>query len=302
MEAIKTYLDNVFAAYPQTDEVQTLKQDMLANMHEKYNMLRQNGKSEHEAAYSVIADFGNIEEITAELGLNSKSSSTEESIFLSWDEAEDYVKKTKRSGMLIGLGVWLIIAGVSSVVFFGHAFLMFVAVAISVTMFIIVGSKMGRYEPFEKTSLRFDARTREIVENERTRFVPRCTAMVAIGVAIIILTVGAFTITEIPVPLFLNIIGFSVFLFIMAGYITSAYDVLLDKGDYVNKEATKKSGRIIGVIAAFYWPITTAVALWLLFTGHTYFWVVWPVAGVLFGGIAGGIGIWHGTKEKEKAQ
>ena len=70
METIKTYLDNVFAAYPQTNEVQNLKRDMLANMEEKYTMLRQSGKSEHEAAYSVIANFGNIQEITAELGQN----------------------------------------------------------------------------------------------------------------------------------------------------------------------------------------------------------------------------------------
>ena len=67
MDAIKTYLDNVFAAYPQSNEVQSLKRDMLANMEEKYAMLRQSGKSEHEAAYSVIPNFGSIEEITAEM-------------------------------------------------------------------------------------------------------------------------------------------------------------------------------------------------------------------------------------------
>jgi len=67
MDVIRIYIDNVFAAYEQTNEIKRLKQDMSANMEEKYLVLRQDGKSEHEAAYSVIADFGRIDEITDEI-------------------------------------------------------------------------------------------------------------------------------------------------------------------------------------------------------------------------------------------
>ena len=35
MNTIKTYLDNVFAAFPQTENVQALKRDMQADMEEK---------------------------------------------------------------------------------------------------------------------------------------------------------------------------------------------------------------------------------------------------------------------------
>jgi len=32
MDAIKTYLDNVFSAFPKTDRVQNMKREMLASM------------------------------------------------------------------------------------------------------------------------------------------------------------------------------------------------------------------------------------------------------------------------------
>ena len=296
MEVIKTYLDNVFAAYPQTSEVTALKRDMLANMEEKYTLLRQEGKSEHEAAYSVIANFGSIEEITAELGLDAKSGKMEEAISLPWEEAQAYLAKSKKSGMWVGLGVWLIIAGVSFVIFLDNVFVMFVAIAIAVTIFIINGSRMGAYESYEETHIRLDSYTRQSLEEDRARVGARCTAMVAVGVASIILSVGAFTIVDFPVTLFLNIIGFSVFLFILAGYYSASYDVLLGKGDYSNKAGVKKTGQI----AAVYWPVATAIYLLWSFTMDAWHisWVVWPVAGVLFGAIWAYTAVWSGTKEK----
>ena len=61
MDVIKTYLDNVFAGFPQTEQVRALKREMLSSMEEKYHALIESGKSEHEAAYGVIADFGRID-------------------------------------------------------------------------------------------------------------------------------------------------------------------------------------------------------------------------------------------------
>ena len=304
MEVIKTYLDNVFAAYPQTKEVKNMKQDMLANMEEKYNMLRQSGKSEHEAAYSVIADFGNIEEITAELGLDIKSGAMDGSIHLSLDEAETYIAKMKKSGLWIGLGVWLIIAGastyVSSIAFLSNGFALFPAIAIAVVMFIVTGSRMRAYESFDETHIHLDSHTRKLLEDGKGGISMRSTAMIAAGTAFIILAAGAFTMINFPLPLFLNVVGFSVFLFIFAGYQHSAFDVLLGKGDYINKAAIKKSGRIIGTVAAVYWPVIVAVNMYLLFVVRAqYFWVIWPVAGVLFGAFCAGVSVWYATKERE---
>lgn len=299
MEIIKTYLDNVFAAFPQTDEIQTLKRDMRANMEEKYTTLRKSGKSEHEAAYSVIADFGTIEEITAEFGLDIKNEASEADVFVSNDEAQTYLSRSKKNGMLIGFGVWLVLAGISSTLVLDHSFLMFITIATAVVIFIMSSMKMSRYESFEKAPVRLDASTREMVESERGKFTTQCTAMIAIGVALLILSAGSFTVIAFPVSLFLNIVGFSVFLFITAGTCSSSYDILLGKGDYKNKKASKQAERIISTAAVIYWPVVTAIFLLWSFVGDawTRSWVIWPVAGVSFGAICAGVSVWFGTKE-----
>ena len=45
MDAIKTYLDNVFAAFPQTERVLAFKREMLMGMEEKYYELKRENKS-----------------------------------------------------------------------------------------------------------------------------------------------------------------------------------------------------------------------------------------------------------------
>lgn len=47
---------------------------------------------------------------------------------------------------------------------------------------------------------------------------------------------------------------------------------------------------IVGVIAAFYWPLLAAIYLAWSFIGNAWgiSWIVWPIGGVLFGAIAGG--------------
>ena len=301
METIKTYLDNVFAAYPQTNEVQTLKRDMLANMEEKYAVLRQSGKSEHEAAYNVIADFGNIEEITAELGLDIKNEAFDGSIYLSLDEAQSYIANSMKSGIWIGLGVWLIIAGAStytsSIAFFAHGHVMLPVVAIAVVMFIMSGGRMRQYKSYGKTHIRLDSHSRKIIESDMARIAPRCTAMIAAGVALIILTLWAQTSINVPSTLFLNIVGLSVFMFIFASRWRSAFDVLLGQKEHGKKGRVIQVLRNIAIITVIYWPIIVAINMYLLFIVQSvYFWVVWPVAGVLFFAIIAAVAIWQGTK------
>ena len=309
MEAIKTYLDNVFAAYPQTDELQLLKRDMLANMEEKYIALRQGGKSEHEAAYSVIADFGNIEEITTELGLGVNNDNADGTVYVSFDEAKAYLAKSKQSGILVGLCVWLIIAGVSSFVAettFLYTYsmaIMFSAIAVAVVMLIVNVNRMGAYKSYGKTPIRLDIYTRSQIGEMKRSVMQYYTISLCIGVVVILFAVlfmtGEVAFIGISPALFLVLIGFSVFLFTASGMYKAAFDILLGSGDSSYKAAVKKSGRIIGTIAAIYWPIVMAIAMWQLFAGNIYFWVVWPVAGVLFGGICGGVAVWFGMKGKE---
>ena len=58
---------------------------------------------------------------------------------------------------------------------------------------------------------------------------------------------------------------------------------------------------IVGVIAAFYWPLLTAIYLAWSFIGNDWgiSWIVWPIGGVIFGAIAGG---GHAVESYRRAQ
>jgi len=313
MEAIRTYIDNVFAAFPQTERVLSLKREMLAGMEEKYYALKGEGKSEHEAVGSVIANFGSIDEIAAELGIEQGTPEPQTGIAVPREEALAYLNQTRKSAIGIGLGVWLILAGVSAMILIGGLtgtdtwgaagiFALFLAITGAVPMFIVNSMRLSPYEHYDETTILLDTYVRAELEQQSAAFQPRFIAKIAGGVAVILLAVGAFVFTGtlwfhvIPLVLLLFIIGFAVFLFVTAGMTYSAYDVLLGKGDYANKKDTSKSERLIGTVAAVYWPLATAAYLLISFVyGNWHIsWVIWPVAGVLFGAIAGGISAWYG--------
>ena len=347
MEVIKTYLDNVFAAFEQSERVALLKLNMLESMEEKYNELKREGKSEHEAIGCVISNFGNIDEISAELGLEQIGAETESEseipVSLTREEAYEYVNQSKKSGMWIGLGVWIIMTGISAmlliaglagqsgevsgnifesvysnIIRFGEqtpgdsgiasgvgVFALLASIVVAVPIFIINGLRISAFEDYEKRFIRLDKETRAELEELRIRFIPRFAVMISVGVGLILLAVGVLVIlklresTVLPIIVLLFFIGFAVFMFVSAGMRYSAYDVILGKGDYKNKLKMGKGERIIASIASAYWPLIVAVYLIVsfLFGSWHISWIIWPVSGVLFAAIAGGIGAWYGTKE-----
>ncbi|MCL2719041.1 MAG: permease prefix domain 1-containing protein [Lachnospiraceae bacterium] len=320
MDTIKTYLDNIFAAFPQNEKLWKLKNEMQADMIEKYQELKNEGKSEHEAVGSVIANFGSIEEIIGELGIEKNETITsDERILISNEKAKEYLSEIKKSSIWIGAGVWLILIGVSITNFlsnnsFGFAWakldafgalIFFSFIAVAVIFFIVNGIRMGKYEDYVAKGVRLDFRTQTEITNQSERFNTRYTIHIAGGVAMILLGVGSFTIIDefrfenMATTIFLMIIGFAVFLFITAGMIKGAYDLLLTKGEHKNKAGFNKAGKIIGTLACVYWPMATIVYLIWSFVGEawTISWLVWPVSGILFGAIAGGVGAWY-SQEK----
>lgn len=70
MEAIREYLNNLFMSLPETPEVLRAKAELLEMMEDKYEELIQEGKTEQEAVGIVISEFGNLEELAEELGID----------------------------------------------------------------------------------------------------------------------------------------------------------------------------------------------------------------------------------------
>ena len=63
MEAIRNYLETMFLNLPNTPEVYKAKNELWQMMEDKYTELKNEGKSENEAVGTVIAEFGNLDEL-----------------------------------------------------------------------------------------------------------------------------------------------------------------------------------------------------------------------------------------------
>ena len=63
MEAIRNYVEALFATLPQREDVLRVKADMLANLEDKFNALLDEGKNEAEATGIVVASIGSAEEL-----------------------------------------------------------------------------------------------------------------------------------------------------------------------------------------------------------------------------------------------
>ena len=69
MEIIESYLDSMLGKLPDTPELRKARNELLQMMEDKFGELIEEGKSENEAAGTVIAEFGNLEELAESLGL-----------------------------------------------------------------------------------------------------------------------------------------------------------------------------------------------------------------------------------------
>nr|WP_312578665.1 permease prefix domain 1-containing protein [Sedimentibacter sp.] len=70
MNQIKNYVEAMFSSLPKTQEVVEMKLNILENMEEKFRELLHEGKNGNEAIGIVISQFGSIDELKAELGID----------------------------------------------------------------------------------------------------------------------------------------------------------------------------------------------------------------------------------------
>lgn len=109
---IKEYVDQVFAKVPDSQEVQDLKVEMVANMEDKYQTLLDSGHSHNEALGAVITEFGDIDELLVELDLNPVEDE------LPWYTLSDIQTlmeawSKRANGIGLGLGICLLAPGVT---------------------------------------------------------------------------------------------------------------------------------------------------------------------------------------------
>lgn len=315
METIKSYLDNMFATLPKTNEIIKLRNDLLSNMEDKYNELKSEGKSENEAIGIVISEFGNIDELMNELGIEH-GHKNDLLPYISEDEVDEYLSASRKSGKIIGRGVFLCIIapallilsnillenGVINVVSKNVADILgliplFTLIAVAVALFIYSGMLMEKYKYIEN-EVSLPNHVRASLQGKNDAFRPTYTLSIIVGVTLCILSPVILFITsaindtasEFGVVLLLFTIAVAVYIFIYFGTIRESMSKLLKLNEYSHdSKAKREESRLIRAFAAIVWPLA---ACFYLYTGFVYNrwhinWVVFPIVGILFGMISG---------------
>ena len=271
--------------------------------------------------FGVSTDYllkDEMEEVvaTGELMQDSAISAGGSRRYVSLEEASDFLKKVEKTTPLTACGVSMCIlspvvliamAGFSALGFVPEAvaagvglITLFILIAVAVFIFIMNDRDLKPYEFLETETIETAYGVDGMVREKKAAFEKKHTLFIALGVVLCILSslpliIGSLIATtqkqENIIPLLVSvlliIVATGVNLIIRAGGIMESYNKLLQEGDY-NAEG-KKASKAVGKIASIYWPVVLAGYLaWSFITmAWEMTWIVWPVAAVLFGAVAG---------------
>ncbi|MGG0720504.1 permease prefix domain 1-containing protein [Robertmurraya massiliosenegalensis] len=312
MNTIIDYVNNLFATLPKTAQLETIKEEMLSNMEDKYNELKRSGKSENEAIGIVISEFGNIDELLSELEIQFEEKKDNFPL-LSEEEVETFLETSKKSNKLIGFGVTLCMLGAALLILFLQlpnlsevaatsigVTVLLVLVAIAVGLFIYAAMMKEKYKFIEEKgefSLSFNAR--QTLENKSNAFQSTFTLSIIFGVILCILSPVSLFITlainedstSYGVVALLLMAAIAINIFIYYGGIKDSYNRLLKLAEY--SERQKEENKVVGAVAVIVWPLAVCI---FLVTGLVYEqwhinWIIFPITGILFGMFSGAYNI-----------
>lgn len=309
MKTIKNYLDNMFASLPKTNDMLKLYNDLLLNMEEKYDELKNEGKSENEAIGIVISEFGNIDELINELGIDTKIEGSNLPI-ITIEEAYSFMNAKKRSGLLVGIGVSLCILGVALLILFDSLMdnniigiglsenaqdlpgliALFILVIPAVALFIYSGMKLEKYK-YLKSPFDLPINVKAIIEQKFNSFSSTYMISVILGVCLCILSPVVLFVEDAlgndkydyGTVILLMIVAIAVFIFIYFGNIKESFTILLKIDDFSIEKTN--DNKVIGAVAAIVWPLAVCIFLisGLIYNQWHINWIIFPITGILFG-------------------
>lgn len=116
MSRIEVYVNNLFAAIPDSREAREMKQNIIDSMEDNYQALRDAGKNENEAFGEVISQFGTVDEIREALGVQSNAGQ-EGGTPVPPEMLEDYLVFRKKFALLLPAGIVLCVLGLVVMLF-----------------------------------------------------------------------------------------------------------------------------------------------------------------------------------------
>ena len=169
-------------------------------------------------------------------------------------------------------------------------------VAVSLIFFIPAGMAYAKWDWLEKEIFDTEYGVDGLVKSKSEKFKSTFVRAITMGTIIMILGVIVFLAGGVIdeknealhtglCGLMLATIAVGVFMIVNAGIITDGYSKLLQEGDYSKEE---KSNTLLKAITPLYWMVTTAIYLGWSFLSERWeiTWIVWAIAGTLYGGIS----------------
>ena len=171
---------------------------------------------------------------------------------------------------------------------------MLIFAALACVMFVQCGMRNEQWEFLKESEFKLGNSSRSIAEDNKKALRPMHNRFNIIGTVICILSpiplfIGAFTENELFCVIMLCctmvIAGIGVVLFITAGVQWSAVQLLLEEQECDSDDEENKKSSLKSAVSTSYWLIITAIYLLYSFIYNDWHmsWIIWPVAGVLFG-------------------
>lgn len=311
METIKNYLESMFRGLPLTDKVMKAKSELLQMMEDKYSELIRSGKSENEAVGEVIQNFGNLEDLADDLGIQDVLHETKHSEVnrrkLSFEEITEFIEKKKTSLIMRATGIMLFIMCVIFPIMsealrlndMVGVTLMFVSVGAGVVLVVMSRTIMEQWHFMRHEACTIDAVSMDYLKNKNREFTPTYSVMHSVGILLCILCaippaifdeIGGHFWDEMGGAMLFVFVGAGVFLIVLSRSIKSTYTWLLRMNDVTDFSEYKppkpeqiKNPTVRAVIAA-YWPVVTCVYLCVSFITFQWWitWLIWPIAAAGF--------------------
>ena len=109
MEIILNYIETMFAGVPVTPDTKRLREDITANMSDKFDELTKEGKSTNEAIGTVISEFGSIDEVLAEMGIERTQPAASAAAVIPADPSAKIRGMIRSFGLLASTGAGVLV-------------------------------------------------------------------------------------------------------------------------------------------------------------------------------------------------
>ena len=232
------------------------------------------------------------------------------------EEANTFLKTKEENSRRVALGVLLCILSPVALILLGGAqamglldwsenmaggiglVVMMLMIIPAVGMFVVSNLRISRFEYMEKEPFETLYGVTGMVKDRKEKFQPVHTRYMMTGIMLCIASAiplfislvfgnGENFLQVVGIASILLLAAIGVMLIIRVSIIWGSYQQLLEEGDYTREN--KESNGKIGLIGGAYWCVIAAAYLAWSFIGDSWkiSWVIWPVAGVLFGAVIG---------------